>query len=284
MQRIFSKWPGWIITLLIFLLMGCAGNRSTDAGAQSQEITVFAASSLTDAFQALRETFEARNPDTRVILHFAGSSQLAAQLREGIPADVFASANSMQMQAVVDEGRVKAGTDKLFVSNQLAVIMPADNPSGIMTLVDLTKSGIQMVLASPNVPVRTYTDEFVAAMGKEFQTQFYNNLVSEEENVRQIVAKVALGEADVGVVYISDVTPDVVGRLQQLKIPDRQNVIATYPIAPLADTAHPELAQRFIDFTLSTTGQDILFRWGFGPPPTQIGQHEGTFTATLDTP
>jgi molybdate transport system substrate-binding protein len=105
-------------------------------------------------------------------------------------------------------------------------------------------------------------------MAADFQEQFYSNLVSEEDNVRQVSAKVALGEADAGIVYTSDVTPDIAGQVQQIAIPDEQNVIATYPIAPLADAVYPELAQSFIDFVLSAEGQSILAKWGFGPPPT----------------
>jgi molybdate transport system substrate-binding protein len=93
-------------------------------------------------------------------------------------------------------------------------------------------------------------------------------MVSEEDNVRQVSAKIALGEADAGIVYTSDVTPDIANQVQQIVIPDEQNVIATYPIAPLADAANPELAQSFIDFILSSEGQSILAQWGFGPPPT----------------
>jgi molybdate transport system substrate-binding protein len=104
-------------------------------------------------------------------------------------------------------------------------------------------------------------------MTADFQERFYSNLVSEEDNVRQVSAKVALGEADAGIVYTSDVTPDIAGQVQQIVIPDEQNVIAAYPIAPLADAVYPELAQSFIDFVLSAEGQSILSKWGFEPPP-----------------
>ena len=256
----------WLFFLFIVGgLVGCNVGQPESSG--PQEITVFAASSLTDAFNELAEAFQAQNEGVEVVLNYAGSSQLAAQLGEGVPADVFASANAMQMQAVIEAGRVEAGTEALFVSNRLTVIVPVDNPANIGSLEDLAQPGVQLILAVEGVPVRQYTDEIVAAMTADFQERFYSNLVSEEDNVRQVSAKVALGEADAGIVYTSDVTPDIAGQVQQIAIPDDQNVSATYPIAPLADAPHPELAQDFIDFILSAEGQSILSKWGFGPPP-----------------
>jgi len=256
-----------IYWLVAILLVGCGSGQVGENGDEPQEITVFAASSLTDAFTELAEAFEAQNEGIKVILNFAGSSQLATQLSEGAVADVFASANPAQLQAVVDAGRIAAGSEALFVSNRLTVIVPADNPAGITTLEDLAQPGVQLILAVEGVPVRQYTDEIVAALPAEFQAQFYGNLVSEEDNVRRVAAKIALGEADAGTVYTSDVTPDIASQVQQIPIPDAQNVVATYPIAPLADAPSSALAQTFINFVLSDAGQVILARWGFGPPP-----------------
>jgi len=257
------KHRGLILIMPALLLAGCGGGEA----AGPQELTVFAAASLTDAFHELANTFEAENEGVEVLINFAGSSQLAAQLREGVDADVFASANPKQMQVAMDAGRVAAGGSRLFVSNRLTVVVPADNPAEIGALEDLAQPGVQLILAVPEVPVRAYTDDIVAAMDPNFQAGFYANLVSEEDNVRQVAAKVALGEADAGIVYTSDVTPDIAGQMQLVPIPDAQNVIASYPIAPITDAQQPELANRFIDFVLSNAGQAILARWGFGPPP-----------------
>lgn len=258
----------WLLCLfMVCCLGGCSSGLTEDSAVAPREITVFAAASLTDAFSELAEVYQAQNEGVQVVFNFAGSSQLATQLNEGIAADVFASANAAQMQAAVDGGRIAAGTERVFVSNRLTIVVPADNPAGINALEDLAQPGVQLILAVEGVPVRQYTDEIVAAMPADFQEQFYNNLVSEEDNVRQVAAKVALGEADAGVVYTSDVTPDIADKVQQIDIPDAQNVIATYPIAPLADAPQPELAHGFIDFVLSAEGQRILSRWGFGPPP-----------------
>ena len=253
-----------LLLTLVWTLISC---RATPAATRTPEIIVFAASSLTDAFNELAQAFQAKNEGTQVVLNLAGSSQLATQLNEGIAADVFASANAAQMQAVITSGRIQAGTEVLFVSNRLTIVVPADNPAGIHSLEDLAKPGVQMVLAVEGVPVREYTDEILAAMPVDFQTRFYANLVSEEDNVRQVSAKVALGEADAGIVYTSDVTPDIGAQVHQIAIPDAQNVVAAYPIAPLADAPHPDIARSFIDFVLSAEGQAILARWGFAPPP-----------------
>jgi molybdate transport system substrate-binding protein len=157
----------------------------------------------------------------------------------------------------------------LFVSNRLTIVVPADNPAGIQSLEDLGEPGVQLILSVEGVPVRDYADDMVAELPADFQEQFYANVVSEEDNVRQVSAKVALGEADAGIVYTSDITPDIAEQVQQIIIPDAQNVIAGYPIAPLVDAPHPDLAQRFVGFLLSPDGQEILSRWGFGPPPAE---------------
>lgn len=253
----------WLVFLFFIFGFGQMGCR----GMAAQELTIFAASSLSDAFNELGRAFEAKHEGVRVVFNYGGSSQLATQLNEGGVADLFASANGDQMAVVIAGGQVAAGRDLLFLSNHLTIIVPADNPANIQALEDLGRPNIQLILAIAGVPVRQYTDQMIAAMPPHFQEQFYANLVSEEENVRQVAAKVALGEADAGIVYVSDITPDISGRVQQIIIPDSQNIIATYPIAPLANAPHPELAQQFIDFVLSPEGQTILRKWGFGPPP-----------------
>lgn len=253
------------ILIILLWLTGCS--RAGIRAGNQQELTVFAAASLTDAFLELAESFEAQNPDVKIILNFAGSSQLAAQLREGAAADLFASANPAQMQAVIAAGQIKPGTETSFVSNQLTLIVPLDNPAEITTFEDLARPGVGLILAVEGVPIRQYTDQITASMPDEFQDSFYANLLSEEDNVRQVLAKIALGEADAGIVYASDITPEIDQKVIEIAIPTAQNVVAAYAIAPLVDTADPELSQRFINFILSPAGQDILMSWGFGPAP-----------------
>lgn len=250
--------------MLIALLAGTLAASAQD----SRTLTVFAASSLTNAFEEIGTAFEAENPGVEVLFSFASSSDLAAQLVEGAPADVFASANNTQMNAARDGGRI-AGTARTFAKNRLVLIVPADNPAGITTLRDLQQQGVQLVVAAPDVPVRTYTDTMLdrlaadPAYGEDYRTAVLSNVVSEEQNVRQVAAKVALGEADAGIVYVSDVTPDISAQVVSIPIPDYLNTIATYPIAVTNDTPNPELAQAFVDYVLSDAGQDTLVRWNF---------------------
>lgn len=267
LRSVLSAAAGLHYLLVGFWLAGCSIGQPVNGPAEGETVTVFAAASLTDAFTELAEAYAVQHPGVQVIFNFAGSSLLAAQLREGVAADVFASANPAQMQAVIEAGRIAGGSETAFVSNRLTVVVPQGNPAGVTGLEDLAQPGVQLILAAEGIPVRRYTDEIVAAMPAGFQERFYANLVSEESNVRQLAAKIALGEADAGIVYASDVTPDIADQVHQFTIPDAQNVTATYPIAPLADTPRPQLARSFIDFVLSTAGQQILSRWGFGPPP-----------------
>ncbi|MCA9935436.1 MAG: molybdate ABC transporter substrate-binding protein [Anaerolineales bacterium] len=253
-----------VFVALLLTLSGCQLGKE-----KTPQLTVFAAASLTDAFSELAQAFEAQNPGVDVITNFGGSSQLAAQLSQGAMADVFASANPAQMQAVIATGRIANDGEQPFASNHLTIIVPADNPAAITGLSDLARPGVALILAVPGVPVRAYTDEIVTAMDMPFQQGFYANLVSEEDNVRQVTAKIALGEADAGVVYTSDVTPDIASLVQLVPLSDAQNVTAVYPIAPLIDAPQPELAQAFVAFVRSEAGQAVLSRWGFGPPPGQ---------------
>ncbi|MFN8377364.1 MAG: molybdate ABC transporter substrate-binding protein [Anaerolineae bacterium] len=259
-------------------------------GQGSDTLTVFAAASLTDAFEEIAQSFEAAHPGVDVVFNFGNSSTLATQLVEGAPADVFASANNTQMTVARDGGRI-GGPVHTFAKNRLVLIVPADNPANIQSLHDLANPGIQLVLVAPGAPVRDYTDSMLTRLatdpgyGETFSSAVMANLVSEEDNVRQVTAKVALGEADAGIVYVSDVTPDIRDQVQVLHIPDAYNTLATYPIALTNDTAAPDLAQAFVDAVLSADGQSVLENWGFisiaipeQPSTVQLSTVEGSFT------
>ncbi len=247
--------------VFVFPVVACA------PAAGEQELVVFAAASLIDAFSEVATRFEETHPGLNVLLNLASSSELAIQLSEGAPADVFASANQAQMQAAAEAGRI-SGEPVLFATNRLTIIVPADNPAGLQTPADLAKPGLRLVLAAPGVPVREYTDQSIALLGDVvFQTAVYANLASEEPNVRQVVTKVSLGEADAGIVYASDVTPDISSLVLQIDIPDAQNVLATYPMAVVEGAPAGEQAKDFMDFVLSPEGQAILQKWGFGGRP-----------------
>jgi molybdate transport system substrate-binding protein len=252
---------------LALLLIGGLG---APAARAQRTLVVFAASSLADAFDEIAAAFEAEHDGVEVLFSFGGSSELAAQIAEGAPADVFASANARQMAAAQDSGRILAEA-VTFARNRLALIVPADNPAGIGALSDLALPGLTLVIASDGVPVRDYTESMLErlaadpAFGPSFVDAFRANVASEEPNVRQVAAKVALGEADAGIVYHSDVTPDLRDQVRSLPIPDEFNVVAEYPIAVVADSPSPELAQTFVDFVLSESGQAALDTWGFLP-------------------
>ncbi len=251
-----------VVACLLLLAAACA--RSQEAPGP---LVVFAASSLTDAFRDLAEAFAAANPGARVVFNFASSTQLTAQLAEGEPADVFASASPAQMDVVVAGGRIAPGAVAVFAANRLTLVVPADNPAGLASLADLARPGIVLVLAAPGVPARVYADEALARLPAATQAAVLANLASEEDNVRQVLAKVALGEADAGIVYATDITPEMIGLVRSLPFPEAASVFPTYPIAPLQDAPQPDLAARFIAFVLSPEGQAVLAARGFDPPP-----------------
>lgn len=234
-----------------------------------QSLTVFAASSLTDAFGEIAAAYQAATQAT-VEYNTGGSNTLRVQLEQGARAGVFASANQAEMSQAQQSGLL-AGSPAIFARNRLTVIVPRGNPAGIETLADLADKNYKLALAAPNVPVGAYTREMLKKLeadprlGAGFQERVLGNLVSDEPNVRQVVAKVQLGEADAAVVYASDVTPRVVGDLRQIAVPDPYNVVATYPIGILKGAENPALAGNFMDFVLSPEGQTILQKWGFLP-------------------
>jgi molybdate transport system substrate-binding protein len=246
---------------------GAAATATPAAETVSGTVIVFAAASLTDAFTEIGEAFEAANPEASVEFNFQGSSALRTQIEEGAPSDVFASANIPHMDTL--EEADLAGDSEIFVHNSLVIITPSDNPAGVESLADLQNNGLKLVLAAPEVPVGGYAREMfekanaVPEYGTGFSAAVEGNVVSNESNVKQVVTKVQLGEADAGVVYGSDVTPDVAPELETIQVPDDLNVIADYPIATLTDSENAEGAEAFVAFVQSDEGQEILAKWGF---------------------
>ena len=232
-------------------------------------LTVFAAASLTDAFNEIKGDFEAAHPGVTIVYNFAASNALAQQLGQAAPADVFASANNTQMNVAIEAGRVISGTTRTFVRNRLVVVVPTGNPGGVATLQDLAKPGLLIVLAAAEVPVGQYSLDFLdkavqdAAFGTTFKDDVLANVVSYEENVRSVLTKITLGEADAGIVYTSDINGDAADQVERLHIPDALNTIASYPIGTIKDSANPELAQAFMDYVLAPEGQTVLASYGF---------------------
>jgi molybdate transport system substrate-binding protein len=236
-----------------------------------QTLTVFAAASLNNAFRELGREFEKAHPGIVVQFNFNGSQILSTQLQTGAPADVFASANAEEMGHLIDDGLVAKETPQIFVHNRLLVILPPDNPAALSTLADLAKPGLKLVLAAENVPAGHYArqvlDNLNAVYGADYQARVLANLVSNETDVRQVVTKISLGEADAGIAYRSDIV--AAPELKTIDIPDVYNVTADYPIAPLKQSAHSQQAGEFIQFVLSADGQSILQKWGFIPVKAQ---------------
>ena len=256
------------IVIMTLLISGCASAGAPSTVPEARTLTVFAAASLTEAFTEIGANFDTANQGVTTTFNFAGSQALRTQIEEGAPADVFASANQTEMDALITSAHVAGGTPQVFLTNELVVIMPADNPAGLESLESLAKSGVKIVIAAEEVPVGRYARQALESMngrfGSDFSSTVLANVVSNEDNVRQVVTKVQLGEADAGIVYTSDAVaaPD----LQTIEIPAELNVIAQYPIAALTESANAELSEAFIAYVLSADGQAILEKWGFAPP------------------
>jgi molybdenum ABC transporter molybdate-binding protein len=257
----------------------------TQAAPEAKTLTVLAAASLKESFTELAKTFETNNPGVKVAISFAGSQQLAQQLSEGAEADVFASASNKYMDAAVEAKRVNKDDSKTFVKNRLVVIFPKGNPSGLKELKDLAKTGIKLDLADKAVPVGQYALDFLdkavkdTAFGTTFKDDVLKNVVSYEDNVKAVLTKVSLGEADAGIVYVTDITADAADKVGKLDIPDALNTIATYPIAPIADSKNAELAKSFVSLILSEDGQKVLSKYGF-IPAAGAKASSGGFTVT----
>ena len=245
-------------TVLLVAVMLVANACGSEEPTAPDSITVFAAASLTEAFTKIAADFEDQH-GTTVRLSFGPSDGLATQIQEGAPADVFASASPKWMDAVAEDPGVVDRSD--FARNLLIVITPADNPAGVHSVGDLRRSGIKLVLAAEGVPVGDYARELLGNAGNADEA--LANVVSNEDDVKGVVQKVALGEADAGIVYRTDVTTAVAGDLDVIDVPDGDNVVAVYPIAALAGAPGP--ARGFVTYVLGP-GQAVLQQAGFLPP------------------
>jgi molybdate transport system substrate-binding protein len=262
-----------LLLVLVGALSISAASAVTAPVARSPtELTVFAAASLTDAYRQIGRNFEKANPGTKVTFNFAGSQQLAVQLGQGAPADVFASANSSQMTAAVNAGRVAKDSARTFALNRLVVVTSPSSKVKITRLQDLTRPGLKLVFAARAVPVGQYTLDFLdkavkdPAFGSGYKDAVLKNVVSYEDNVRSVLTKVSLGEGDAGVVYASDVSSSPRTPVERLDIPTSLNVIASYPIAPVGDSKNAALAQKFVDYMFAGDTRLILARYGFTLP------------------
>jgi len=230
------------------------GSGDTASAQEGAALTVSAASSLSDAFTEIGKAFETANPGTTVTFNFGPSDGLAAQIDQGAPVDVFASASPTWMDSVQDDGPGVTGRAD-FAQNRLAIIVPIDNPAAIENLNDLTEDHVQLVLAAEGVPAGDYAREIFQNAGISEAT--LANVVSNEEDVKAVITKVISGDADAGIGYVTDVTPDVADQVTLIPIPDAVNVIATYPIAVVTGSQEADLAQGFVDYVLGDGHQTL---------------------------
>ncbi|MCB0117708.1 MAG: molybdate ABC transporter substrate-binding protein [Anaerolineales bacterium] len=263
MKRILS-----FVLLAALFLVGCATTATPISTPEPRSLTVFAAASLTDAFTEIGGDFEAVNPGVTVTFNFAGSQALRTQIEEGAPADVFASANKTEMDNAIKASFIAENAPQNFLSNKLVIILPADSAGTVAKPEDLANPGIKIVLAAEDVPVGKYArqalDTMSGSFGSDFKDKVLANVVSNEDNVKQVVAKIQLGEADAGIVYTSDAV--AAPELKTIDIPAELNVIAKYPIAKLTQSPNADLADAFIAYVLSPDGQAVLQKWGFAAP------------------
>jgi molybdate transport system substrate-binding protein len=229
------------------------------------EVIVFAASSLRESFAELGRQFEAAHPGVKVLFNLAGSQELRTQIENGAPADVFASADQRHMQALV-AGKL-AAAPRLFARNEPVLVVPKGNPAGIGGLQDLPRAK-RIVVGVPEVPIGAYTLRILDAASKQYGSDFRARVeaqvVSRELNVRQVLAKVGLGEADAAIVYRTDATT-AKQTVEAISIPKGLNVVAGYPIAVLARARRPDLARELVELVVSPAGSEILARFGFEP-------------------
>jgi molybdate transport system substrate-binding protein len=229
-------------------------------------INVFGAASLKAAFGEIKTKFETANSNVTVTYNFAGSNTLAQQITSGAPADVFASADTKNMEKVSS----LVNTPQIFAKNKVVVIVPANNPAHIKTLHDLANSGVKIAVANSSVPVGNYTLEVLSKMGQSseygpaYESAVKANFVTQETSVSGVIQKVQLGEVDAGYVYVSDAF-SAGSKVMSITIPDQYNILADYPIATVKDSKNPTQAEAFVQYVLSSDGQAILAKYHFIP-------------------
>jgi molybdate transport system substrate-binding protein len=241
------------LALLAIIVSACGSQPSNAGQTPATSITVFAAASLQPPFDKIAAKLKTRD-NINATFNYAGTQTLTSQLTQGAQADVFASADTAHMTTAQSAGLL-AGAPRLFAHNKLEIAVEKGNPKGIHSLADLARSGLVVVLADPSVPAGKYAQQALTKAGVSVRPS------SLEPQVTGVLSKVALGEADAGIVYVSDIVTS--GKVDGIVIPDSQNVIADYPIATLKGAQNAAGAELFITFLLTANGQAILTGAGF---------------------
>jgi len=246
--------------LSVALVSGCGSSTepSSSSTPAPTNLVVFAAASLKQSFTQLGEQFKTDNPGASVEFSFAGSSDLVTQLTQGAKADVFASADTKNMGKAKGAGLL-AGDPVNFATNALTIAVAPGNPKGIRSFQDLSKGGLNVVVCAPQVPCGSATEKVEKATGVELKP------VSEESSVTDVLNKVTTGEADAGVVYVTDVA-GAGDKVTGVEFPESKDAVNTYPIASLKDSANAELAKKFVEYVTGGAGQKVLDQAGFGKP------------------
>jgi molybdate transport system substrate-binding protein len=252
---------GWLVALAMVLVAAGCGGDSVSSSESGGTLNVFAAASLTNAFDELAKTYESQNPGWSVRLNDDGSDILAEQIEQGVAADVYAAASPKYPEQLQGDNLLGDTTD--FATNTLVMIVPADNPAKITSVDDLTKGNGKVVIGDGSVPIGSYTRDVLDGLGINIDDL---NIVSQEQKVTDISAKVSLGEADAGFVYVTDAQA-AGDKVQSVDLPADANATATYPIGILTDSTNQEAARRWIDLVMSSDGQQVLQSFGFGPAP-----------------
>ena len=267
------------VMIAVLLLAASAGYAQ-----EPKELTVFTATSLTGAFSEIGQMYK-NETNISVSFNFDGSQALRAQIENGAYADVFASANQKQMKAIENDGLMNNSSIVIFTKNKLSLIVPKGNPAKIVNLSDLAKPGLKIVMGTKDVPVGDYALQILSklsndsAYGPDYKTKVLANVISQETNVNYVVTKVALGEADVGFAYVSDITKNLTSKVDKIDIPDEYNVVAQYPMGVLLESKYPVESQEFISRVLSDKGKAVLEKYGFAPVAGGAAKTAGTATA-----
>jgi molybdate transport system substrate-binding protein len=258
-------------------LVGCSASGAVSAAPSPAAststatiaLTIYGAASLAGVLDNVKTAYEAAVPGSKLTISTDSSAALATQIEQGAPADVFLAADTATPKKLVDGG-FAAGDAVAFAGNELIVIVPSDNPANIATPADLARPGVKVIAAGDEVPITRYATQLVANLAREsgypadFQVAYQANVVSKEDNVRAVVAKVALGEGDAGIVYVTDARAS--RDVDTVDVPDAANVEATYAGVVVKASEQPRAATAFLDWLAGPGGETILGRFGFTPP------------------
>ena len=254
-----------ILTMLV--LLACFSPAFAE---EKHELTVFCGAGLTGALSEIGGLYE-NATNMSVEFNFDGVPALRAQIEQGAYADVLVSANLKHMDALKSEGFINNSTVEVFARNKVAIIVPNGNPANITSLKDLAAPGVKILMGTKDLPAGDYALQVLDRLaadpeyGPVYKELVLSNVVSQETTVNRIVSKIALGEADAGFAFISDVSPEMIGKVTRISVPDKYNVVGDFPVGVLSQSKYPEEAQAFLDLMRSSDGQAVLEKYGFIP-------------------